>query len=67
MLHIQGRNSKVTYLKYAFSLNLNSGESHANENVTVRVLPGGTVTEAATAAPMDDPGSDGLNTLSSLR
>jgi hypothetical protein len=33
--------------------------SHDNENVTVRIEPEGTVTEAAMAAPIDDPSSEG--------
>lgn len=39
--------------------NLTWGEAHAKENVTVRLSLDGTVTVAATAAPIDDPGSEG--------
>lgn len=55
----QARRRKENHLRYVFSENLTSGESHDKENVTVRTEPEGTVTEAAMAAPMDDPGSEG--------
>ena len=38
-----------------------SGQSHANENVTVWTESDETVTEAAMAAPIDDPGSEGID------
>lgn len=48
-----------TNLWYVFPLgNLISGESHANENVTVLDEPEGIFTEAAMAAPMVDPCSE---------
>jgi hypothetical protein len=39
---------------------LTLGEAHAREKVTVRVSCAGTVALAETAAPIDDPWSDGL-------
>ena len=44
-----------------------SGQSHANENVTVRTESDGTVTEAAMAAPIDDPGSEGIDVSAESR
>jgi len=46
---------------------LTSGQSHANENVTIRSASGGTVTVAAMAAPIDDPGSEGVAVSAKFR
>lgn len=48
-------------------MNFTSGQSHANENVTVRTPSGGTVTDAAMAAPIDDPGSESDDVSVELR
>ena len=56
------------YLLYVFPLiKFASGQSHANENVTWPSESGGTVTEAAMAAPMDDPGSEVTDVSIELR
>jgi len=48
-------------------MNFTSGQSHAKENVTLRTESDGTVTEAATAAPIEDPGSEGIDVSAEFR
>lgn len=54
MIRVESRSD----LWYVFPSNLTSGQSHANEKVTVRVDEEGMVTLAAMAAPILDPGFD---------
>lgn len=44
-----------------------SGQSHANENVTVRTASGGIVREAAMAAPIVVPASEGIDVSAESR
>lgn len=58
----------VIHLRYVFPcIKLASGQSHAKEKLTVRTVSGGTLTEAAMAAPMEDPGSEGTDIFAGFR
>lgn len=57
-----------SYLVYVLPFeNVTSGQSHDNENVIVRVDPDGTITEAATAAPIQDDRFDGADVSGQFR
>lgn len=58
----------TTYLWYVLPLGkFISGQAHANANVTLCSFSAGIVKEAAMAAPMTDPGSEGADISSDLR